>query len=1092
MKNISDILIAAGEDKGFNKEYGVQMRLLIKKALVGILMAELMLLFGFIQFGEYNPAAEISEQPIDQWEIVKPTKHITEYRGNGRGKITIQPNQNAFDRARKRYKKSDLRIKQIKKDGKFRYGLDNEFSIRMSDQLDSVRIGNSVGNFVEYAFLDVAQTTGSTLITESINKSALTLQETGRYQSAKKRFRKNTDIEIIPTQTGYKENITLLNAEAPNAFLWKIDSDLEYTLTGSRLQFGDEFTSYLYAYDANENDVTVSLSISGDTLTAVVDTTGAVFPIVLDPSTEITTSSSISATVRMSDTATQKFSITRTAVDGDYYYTTYVWIGVEDQSHDMKVNRALLTFPLEDLNVPKDVQIDSAVIEMKPISVNLSADSTIHITGYTGYYTAYDSTAFNQFDGWLSGTATYNGTAILDTVEMQSTEYEWQSWKLTDVGLDTLFDRVRTGDSLKVMMLSLEDVNYDSIATGKYVGFDNAGTGNNPKLTVYYTNPIQNVTITHKTYKSVTVDYDTTIFLLPDPPMNDDSLVIYLPFDGNVNDYSGEGNNATNNGAVFTSDIDSVQLGTGAIVFDDAGDYVSLAGLDSTLEFSVMMYVRFASGETGNEATLFQSQAGYWNGAVLYKNATDKLVLTCNVSNSLVFPDSLTNEDGRTHVAVTFNSGTGKGYINGDSVIVNTSMNNPLDYWTSPQIGAWGGGGSTYQFTGEMDEFKFFDRALTSDEIAEYYNRTKPGPNAEIDSFAVFVADYPQNTDSLKIYLPMNGDLTDASGNGNHGTGTGVYAVNTERGGWGYSFKKDNDWIALPAMDSTGIFTINMWLSDLSGVVLFTSQSGSNQQGIDVRRIGNNFAFYTGGTGAGNSVGTSGGYTSDDGWILLSARHDGTNATIEVYTESGRHESVTEVQTLPNDYFASPIIGAFSTGGSFDYGGLIDEFKFYSRHLSAAEIAEYYRETVVPRRSEFEMGMTITTADSLRQNRSYSFAVLGFINVEIYSASSVFSCTTDSLFGYAPFGLQFESHNFSEVVFSVIDTSGFKSKKLVFKDTLNNIIGDTISLGSANPDTLYDTLDFVSYYDSSAVIDVVMVDTIGRIFNNNNDISGCR
>jgi len=141
------------------------------------------------------------------------------------------------------------------------------------------------------------------------------------------------------------------------------------------------------------------------------------------------------------------------------------------------------------------------------------------------------------------------------------------------------------------------------------------------------------------------------------------------------------------------------------------------------------------------------------------------------------------------------------------------------------------------------------------------------------------------------------------------------------------------------------------------------------------------------------------------------------------------------------------------------------------------------------RYSAFTPDTVATSFDTLTHNRQYTFIVAGFNADTVSAYSNAATVRTDSLYGYRPFGLELLGYQYDRLSFSIIDTSGFVSKKAVFYDSLSSVTGDTLYLGSAVPDTLVDTLDFSGLYDSLAVIKAIVIDTFGYTYAGTSSIS---
>jgi hypothetical protein len=127
------------------------------------------------------------------------------------------------------------------------------------------------------------------------------------------------------------------------------------------------------------------------------------------------------------------------------------------------------------------------------------------------------------------------------------------------------------------------------------------------------------------------------------------------------------------------------------------------------------------------------------------------------------------------HIVLTFASSVTKLYVNGNNVATTSTSG-----YTTNQTNQYVGIGDKAQtqddepFDGQIDEFAFWNEALTASEITALYNSGN-GLNAYVNS-----TDYTSSS-NLVTYLQMQSNVNSRTGN-NHGTfegsGTGDY-INT-------------------------------------------------------------------------------------------------------------------------------------------------------------------------------------------------------------------------------------------------------------------------------------------------------------------------
>jgi len=216
------------------------------------------------------------------------------------------------------------------------------------------------------------------------------------------------------------------------------------------------------------------------------------------------------------------------------------------------------------------------------------------------------------------------------------------------------------------------------------------------------------------------------------PPTPTDGLVAYYPFNGNANDESGNSLNGVVSGAVLAPD----RFGTAdrAYFFNGSAriDVPSFASVQlSTLSFSCWVYVdsyptddsthyiidRFSYEPGQNRGFQFYANSfrSAWWGGELY-NGTDGLHYQARVDYALL-PASKWQ-----HFAFVLNNRMLSCYTNG--VLASTATSDfdfvggdaPLTFGTG-----WFPTGSNASYTGYLDDVRVYNRALSSQEVAELY-----------------------------------------------------------------------------------------------------------------------------------------------------------------------------------------------------------------------------------------------------------------------------------------------------------------------------------------------------------------------------------
>jgi hypothetical protein len=215
-------------------------------------------------------------------------------------------------------------------------------------------------------------------------------------------------------------------------------------------------------------------------------------------------------------------------------------------------------------------------------------------------------------------------------------------------------------------------------------------------------------------------------------------LVAHYPFDGNGNDASGNGHHATVNGATLIT----LAGGDGIYEFDGVDDYIQLPDESAfdltsfTMSFRVKIpslpasegptttnpgeWVFFSKGPVwGNYRLYVKRYGGSSTGVIIYHHthAGGSYTSGSYWSNATISPSSFTWR----HVAVTFD-GTLKIYVNGSLLQTETSVALPLMNNDPVLIGKAPDGEANDLFTGQMNSFRVYSRALTAAEVGALYN----------------------------------------------------------------------------------------------------------------------------------------------------------------------------------------------------------------------------------------------------------------------------------------------------------------------------------------------------------------------------------
>ena len=237
---------------------------------------------------------------------------------------------------------------------------------------------------------------------------------------------------------------------------------------------------------------------------------------------------------------------------------------------------------------------------------------------------------------------------------------------------------------------------------------------------------------------SGTIDFPLYGIAIQNQPPNDNlntGLVLNLPFNGNANDVSGNGNNGIVNGATLTTDRRG--NANSAYSFNGAGNYikVNLSSTNIKNDYTISYWVSFANFNA-DYPHIFNGENNYLTSHGLgtgYGNDKGKVTFYQESTESVGRPwlrmiepinTSKLNENVFYHITIIKNSSTCSIYMNG-SKVTSTSVNNRTvvngNYITlGSRINDIPTGLTPEQFylNGKIDEFRVYNRALTEQEVS--------------------------------------------------------------------------------------------------------------------------------------------------------------------------------------------------------------------------------------------------------------------------------------------------------------------------------------------------------------------------------------
>jgi hypothetical protein len=227
---------------------------------------------------------------------------------------------------------------------------------------------------------------------------------------------------------------------------------------------------------------------------------------------------------------------------------------------------------------------------------------------------------------------------------------------------------------------------------------------------------------------------NTSKLCLSCPQIPTNGLVLYLPFNGNTTDASGNNNNGIVAGAILGNDRFGVA--NKAFRFNDGSKITvpNSASLSLTNAFSVSVWVNMQSttGRNGNNVITTNSEQCIFtkdcdNGTLrsaIYPQADGSFLLQtyANVGDQTIIPFQLNQWK---QISLTYDGSTLKQFVNGNLVSTKiATLNLALSNSSNLVIGNMGC--FVYYFNGFIDEFRMYNRSLSNAEILDIYNGERP------------------------------------------------------------------------------------------------------------------------------------------------------------------------------------------------------------------------------------------------------------------------------------------------------------------------------------------------------------------------------
>lgn len=206
-----------------------------------------------------------------------------------------------------------------------------------------------------------------------------------------------------------------------------------------------------------------------------------------------------------------------------------------------------------------------------------------------------------------------------------------------------------------------------------------------------------------------------------------DGLVAHYPFNGNANDESSNSNNGTVNGATLTTD----RFGNSnkAYSFDGIDDYIEILGDKSLDNEKVTISFWLSTTKELEQYIIYKQDNNNINeqyALSMNNSGADDFVLSLKSGNNCSNPGvgwiknttSYNSHDGKWHhVVFSYDGINSKIFIDNKLFSTTDFLDSPLDNCGGKIIIS-----PNYDFKGDIDDVRIYNRELNSNEVTNLYN----------------------------------------------------------------------------------------------------------------------------------------------------------------------------------------------------------------------------------------------------------------------------------------------------------------------------------------------------------------------------------
>jgi len=545
--------------------------------------------------------------------------------------------------------------------------------------------------------------------------------------------------------------------------------------------------------------------------------------------------------------------------------------------------------------------------------------------------------------------------------------------------------------------------------------------------------------------------------------------------DGDVLDSSGFGNDGTPTDITYENSISG-----SAAVFNGSTSTINHGSLfTSNTDIGISVWMKWSGSTTSDNQNILRQEDGDNRFLLALQELQSAPVLALGLYHGGAYSETdtiITSEDysGKwRHIAVSGNSNGTYLYVDGEVI---DFLFGVIDVGRTAILYSGSSGGATEYFDGSIDEINIFDRALTYKEVQELYNNPA---NKLLNNNAI---------DGLVGEWNLNGNANDTSGSGYH-----LATVGTPNWVQGRKEKlclDNNDTSGLQGAFTPNLtqFTISFWmkpddvdqeawakvfdisnLADTFYIVYLQYTDSELLHCVFANDAGTNFTLTT--TSIDQDPTAWGHYTikfdGSFGYLYL----NGIYVTKSAFTGTFTHS------------FGTIGLGVNSDGtNTWNYQGLLENFKVYNRALSEQEILALAEQThpVEDKSGNNNNGYSIGQLSSVKgvAGKAIDFLDKKEIQVDItlkdeQSISAWFKSTSDTLQPQIILN-QYENINGEIYIapytgYLVVKIGGINT--VIETNYIDNILHSFSIVFDGNNGTIY--IDGINVYTTSSLNSVV-------------------